>query len=196
MSLLSDSTSEPADSADPIQSRIFEVRGHKVMMDADLAELYGVQTKRLNEQVRRNLERFPEDFAFRLTDDEFDDVLTGSNETVSQRLLRSHFATARRKVRHSPWVFTEHGAIMAAAVLSSPEAVSASVYVVRAFVQMRRTFLLHAELVARVSELEGKVGGHDIALRGVIDALGELMAPPPEPPREKIGFRSNGTPGP
>ncbi|HXF75083.1 MAG TPA: ORF6N domain-containing protein, partial [Methylomirabilota bacterium] len=133
-----------------IEGRIFTIRGCRVMVDSDLAELYGVPVKRLNEQVRRNADRFPPDFAFQMTREEYDS-------------LRSQIATLERgRGRHRkylPWVFTEHGAIMAANVLNSRRAVEASVYVVRAFVRLRRAVASHKELARKLAELERRVGG-------------------------------------
>jgi ORF6N domain len=138
-----------------IESRILTIRGQKVIIDADLAELYGVETRRLNEQVRRNQDRFPADFIFALTVEEFTD-------------LKSQFATSswggRRKL---PLAFTEHGAIMTATVLSSPRAVEMSVYVVRAFVQLREVLATHKDLAAKLATLERQIQGlslrHDTA---------------------------------
>lgn len=149
------------------------------MVDTDLAALYGVQTRRLNEQVRRNTERFPEDFVFQVTPAEFAN-------------LKSQFATSswggRRKL---PLAFTEHGAIMAAMVLNSPRATEVSVYVVRAFVQLRDTLIAHKEFAKRLDELEAKIerkfGSHDQAIAGILDAIRQLMTPP-EPKKRPIGF--------
>ena len=162
---------------DQIEPLILTIRGHKVMLDSDLAGLYGVTTKRLNEQVRRNGKRFPEDFMFRLTTDEAAD-------------LRSQFATSSSGHggrRHIPFVFTEHGAIMAANVLNSPRAVEVGVYVVRAFVKLRELIATHKELSRKLAELEQKVGTHDDAIRQLIEAIRQLMAPAPQPKRRKIG---------
>jgi hypothetical protein len=159
----------------PIERQIRLIRGEKVLLDADLAALYGVTTKRLNEQVRRNLRRFPQDFIFQLTAEEFAD-------------LKSHFATSswggRRK---RPWAFTEHGAIMAASVLNSPRAIEVSVYVVRAFVQLRTLLATHKALAAKLHELERKLTTHDQAIAGILEAIRQLMAPP-APKRRGIGF--------
>ncbi|MFA7270921.1 MAG: ORF6N domain-containing protein [Sterolibacterium sp.] len=170
-----------------IASRILVMRGQKVMIDADLAELYGVPTKRLNEQVRRNQDRFPADFIFELTADEFAN-------------LKSQFATSswggRRKL---PLAFTEHGAIMTATVLNSPRAVEMSVYVVRAFVRLREVLASHKELSKRLDDLEQTTEAlalrHDTfahntraQLKQVFEAIRELMAPPPAPPKRPIGF--------
>ncbi len=173
-----------------IASRIVVLRGQRVMLDADLAALYGVTTKRLNEQVRRNLERFPSDFMFQLT-----------NQEVA--ILRSQFATsssgARRLAwggrRYTPHAFTEHGAIMAAMVLNSPRATEVSVYVVRAFVELRDTLLTHKELAKRLDELESrlerKLATHDQAIAGILDAIRQLMAPPEPTRKRRIGFVQN-----
>ena len=169
-----------------ITQRIVVLREQKVLIDADLAALYGVETRRLNEQVRRNRERFPEDFIFELDREEF-------------ASLKSQFATSswggRRKL---PLAFTEHGAIMAATVLNSPRAVEVSVYVVRAFVKLRELVGSHRELARRLDALERKTEAlarsHDTfsretreQLKHVFDALRALMAPP-DPPKRPIGF--------
>ena len=160
-----------------IERRIYLIRGQRVMLDADLAKLYGVATRRLNEQVRRNLDRFPPDFAFLLTPEEFAN-------------LKSQFATSssgwggRRKL---PYAFTEHGALMAANVLSSPTAVRASIVVVRAFVKLREILATHKDLARKLEDLERKYKTHDVAIREIFDVIRKLMAPPPEPKR-RIGF--------
>jgi len=173
-------------SVEQIESQIFLIRGQKVMLDGDLAALYGVETKRLNEQVRRNSERFPEDFMFQLTAEEFAD-LKSQFETSS---LRSQIATSNNPAgrggrRHLPYAFTEHGAIMAASVLNSPRAVEASVQVVRAFVQLRQMLASNAELSRKLATLEKK---YDIKFKAVFDAINELMAPLETKKKRPIGF--------
>jgi len=163
----------------PIESRIVEIRGLKVMLDNDLAELYGVPTKRLNEQIRRNIERFPEDFMFQLTVDEFD--------CLRSQIATSNSGAGRGGRRHLPLAFTEHGTIMAASVLNSPRAIETSVYVVRAFVRIRELISTHKELSHKLDELERKVSGHDQAIAGLINAIRQLMAQP-EPKKRPIGF--------
>jgi len=170
-----------------IASRILVLRAQRTILDADLAALYGVTTKRLNEQVRRNAERFPDDFMFQLTNQEL-------------AILRSQFATSSSPAwggrRYAPYAFTEHGAIMAATVLNSPRAVEVSIYVVRAFVQLRDLLTGHKELARRLDQLEArmerKLSTHDQAIVGILDAIRKLMAPPPAPPpepkRRRIGF--------
>mgnify|MGYP005857669511 CR=1 FL=1 len=146
---------------------IHVIRGQKVILDADLARLYGVTTKRLNEQLRRNPERFPSDFMFQLTRDEVRD-LRSQNATSSEWGGR----------RYMPYAFTEHGAVMAASVLNSPQAVSISVYVVRAFVRFREFLSRHQELSDRLDELEVKVDTHDREIGMLIQMIRELVGPP------------------
>jgi hypothetical protein len=160
-----------------IENAILVIRGQKVILDEALAALYGVTTKRLNEQLKRNVGRFPPDFMFKLSAGEFAN-------------LKSHFATSsstwggRRK---PPIAFTEHGAIMAAAVLNSPKAIEMSVLVVRAFVKLRIILAAHRQLAAKLEELERKLSTHDQQIVVLFDAIRGLMAPPAKPKR-RIGF--------
>jgi hypothetical protein len=169
-----------------ITQRIFVIRGERVMLDADLAALYGVTAKRFNEQVRRNIERFPSDFMFRLT----------NQEVIN---LRSPIATSSwGGRRYAPFVFTEHGAIMAATILNAPRAVEVAVHVVRAFVRMREALAASRELTKRLNELERRVGTHDRAIGEILAAIRQLAAPPdpPDPPpRRRIGFVQAGSLG-
>jgi len=159
----------------PIERQIVTLRGVRVIIDDNLAAIYGVSTKRLNEQVKRNRDRFPEDFCFQLTRREL-------------KSTRSQNATAsRRNVRYRPYVFTEHGAIMAANILKSKRAVHMSVFVVRAFVRFRETMIAHRDLADRLRELEQKVGQHDKQMRAIIEAIRQLMTIP-EKPKRQIGF--------
>jgi hypothetical protein len=165
----------------PIETLILTIRGQKVILDADLAELYGVPTKRLNEQVKRNADRFPEDFLFQLT----------LAEAVEAQRSRSQFATLKQgqNIKYLPHAFTEHGAIMAATVLNSPEAVAMSVFVVRAFMQMREQLAANAAILKRLAEIDKTLLEHDSALRALWSKLQPLLAPPPEPPHRRIkGF--------
>lgn len=160
----------------PEQS-IVRLRGQAVMLDTDLAAVYGVTVKRLNEQVRRNKDRFPDDFVFQLTETEW-------------KNLRSQIATSSGHGgrRYSPFAFTEHGAIMAATVLNSPQAVAMSLVVVRAFVKLRRMALSVEALARKVNELEQK---YDTRFSIVFDTIRKLMTPPEPPPRRKIGFHAD-----
>lgn len=160
-----------------IEDMIYLIRGQQVMLDFDLGRIYGVSTKRLKEQFRRNAERFPDDFAFELTHQE----LTN---------LRSQIATSNSHGghRHLPVAFTEHGVLMLASVLNSRTAVEASVRVVRAFVLMREQLAAHKESAQKLSELENHVSGHDEAIADIFEAIRQLIEPPlPETHRE-IGF--------
>jgi len=162
-------------SPDQLASQILEVRGLRVIVDVHLARLYGVTTKRLNEQVRRNAARFPREFAFALTKEE-------------AAFLKPHFAASSwGGKRKRPLVFTEHGALMAAGVLNSRRAIEMSVFVVRAFVHMRDAMRAHREIGRRLDQLERRVGSHDAAIREIVEALRRLTAPP-TPPRRRIGF--------
>ena len=162
-----------------ITRAILVLRGRRVLLDAELAGLYGVTTRRLNEQVRRNRKRFPDDFLLELTTEEFAN-------------LKSRFATSswggRRK---RPLAFTEHGAIQAATILNSPRAVEMSVYVVRAFVKLREVLSTNLELARRVEQLESRLDSklteHDEAIAAILSAIRELMRPR-DPPRRGIGF--------
>jgi hypothetical protein len=160
-----------------IESRIFLIRGQKAMLDADLAELYGVETKRLNEQVRRNSERFPEDFMFRLTAEEKSEVVANCDHLAKLKFSPS-----------LPYAFTEHGTIMAASVLNSPRAIETSVHVVRAFVHMRELLSGHKELAQKLAQLERKVGAHDKAIAEIINTIRQLMAPSEPNKKRPIGF--------
>ncbi len=165
-----------------IAQAILLIRGRRIVLDEDLAVLYGVTTSRLNEQVKRNLDRFPLDFSFLLTPDEYNS-------------LRSQFAilkTSRGKHRkYLPRVFTEHGALMAASVLNSSKAVEMSIYVVRAFVRLRNLLTTHRQLAIKLEKLEQKYTQHDKQIVVLFDAIRELMEPPAHPKR-KIGFGERG----
>jgi ORF6N domain len=162
----------------PVESRIRVLRQHRVILDTDLAELYGVSVKRLNEQVKRNQERFPSDFMFQLTAQE-------------QEALRSQFASSnegRGGRRYAPYAFTEHGAIMAATVLNSEQAVEMSVFVVRAFVRLREMLATNRELATKIEELELRLDTHDASIQDLIEAIKELMIPA-GPTGRQIGFQ-------
>ena len=176
-----------------IDSLIFTVRGQRVMLDADLAVVYGVSTKRLNEQLKRNRERFPADFAFRLTAAEVEDIR--SQFATASTAVRSQIATgSKRNVRFQPWAFTEHGAIMLATILNSPKAVEMSVFVVRAFVQMREMVMSNRQLAAKLDELEERVTGHDTVIGELVAAIRQMLNPSSdEKPKREIGFHMRET---
>ena len=174
------STTSPVAELSPqvLAGRILVIRGRRVVLDSDLAQLYEVETKRFNEQIRRNLTRFPSDFMFELTNEEFES-------------LRSQFATSKRGGRrYLPLVFTEHGAIMAASVLNSERAVQMSVYVVRAFVQLRELMVDHKVLADKLDALERRVSHHDHSLVALIDAI-RALTEQPKPVKRPIGFTAD-----
>ena len=184
----------PAVSDPSITLRVFAVRGQRVVRDADLARLYRVTTMALNQAVKRNGHRFPKDFAYQLTREEAANLksqtVISSSET--DPTLGSQFAIlkahgGRRKL---PWVFTEHGAIMAAMLLRSDRAVAMSVYVVRAFVRMREQLATSAVILRRLAEIDRKLLTHDIVLREIYEKLRPLLRPPPAHPRKEIGFHA------
>jgi len=157
---------------------ILLVRGQKVILDADLAKLYGVTTKRLNQQVKRNSDRFPEDFMFRLTQKEKDEVVANCNH-----LSRLRFSPAL------PHAFTEHGAIMAASVLNTPRAIESSIFVVRAFVRIRQILATHKEFARKLSDLEQRLEKHDDHIQTIFEAIRQLMAPLEKRTRRKLDSR-------
>jgi hypothetical protein len=163
----------------PLDPPIVEIRGKSVILDRDLAELYGVTTGVLNQAVKRNWPRFPEDFIFRLNDDEAEEVRRSRSQTV---ILKRG-----QNIKYLPWAFTEHGALMASTVLNSPRAVEMSVFVIRAFVRLRAYARSHVEIAKRLDVLERRVTDHDEDLGEMFNALRALLAPSPRNVRE-IGF--------
>ncbi|MDP3794687.1 MAG: ORF6N domain-containing protein [bacterium] len=161
-----------------IQRRIYLIRNEKVMLDSDLAELYGVPTRRLNEQVRRNSSRFPRDFMFQLT----------TEETTALRSQIATSKTGRGGRRYAPLVFTEHGVAMLSSVLNSERAIQVNIAIMRAFVQLREMLATHKDLARKLAALERT---YDAQFKVVFDAIRELMAPPPAPRRQRIGFSRN-----
>jgi phage regulator Rha-like protein len=161
-----------------IEEKIFVIRGQKVMIDRDLAELYQVETKYLNRQVKSNIERFPKEFMFQLTIEE-------KNELV-QNLHRF------KSLKHStymPYAFTEHGVAMLASVLRSERAVAISIYIVKTFIKLREILTTHKELAMKIDMLEEKLSKHDIDIMKIFQAIRQLMAPT-EPPKRRIGFHT------
>ncbi|NQT35450.1 ORF6N domain-containing protein [bacterium] len=162
-----------------IESRILLIRGKKVMLDTDLAELYGVQTKVLNQAVKRNIGRFPTDFLFKLTKEEKHELVTNCDRFA----LLKHSTVM-------PNAFTEHGAIMAASVLNSKRAIAVSVFVVRAFVKLREMVATTRELEVKFKELEGRIESHDEQIQTLFTAIRQLMTPPEPEKKVKMGFDS------
>jgi hypothetical protein len=162
---------------DIIISKIYYIREQKVMLDEDLAELYQIPTKRLNEQVERNSLRFPEDFSFRLTELEF--------ENLKSQLATSSWG-GRRKL---PVAFTEHGVLQLSSVLNSDIAIKVNIQIIRIFNRMRQMLLTHKDILLKLEELDKKITGHDEAIKLLFDCVKELMQSPKPAPRRMIGFK-------
>lgn len=164
----------------PIESILLTIRDRRVILAADLARIYGVKTKVLNQAVKRNHDKFPEDFMFQLS----------REEAESLRRSRSQSVTLKRgqNIKYLPYAFTEHGALMAANVLESPRAVKMSVFVVRAFIKMREQLLSRAELESRLAQIENILLSHDGQIRDLYDKIRPLLLPLPVPPGRRIGF--------
>jgi len=161
-----------------IMNKIFLVRKQKVMIDRDLAELYGVETKRLKETVRRNISRFPKGFMFHMNKKEF-------------KILRTQFASSKENrggIRYLPMVFTEQGATMLSCILNSERAVAVNIQLIRIFTRMREMLLTHKDILLQLEKIERKLGGHDEQIERIFSYLKQLLNPP-QPERRRIGFR-------
>jgi hypothetical protein len=165
--------------AGKIEKHILMIRGEKVIIDADLAEFYSVLTKRLNEQVKRNKNRFPEDFLFQLTADEKSEVVAKCDHLEKLKFSKI-----------LPYAFTEHGAIMAASVLKSPQAIEVSIFIVRAFVKLRQAIAEHKELTRKISQIERQLSGHDNQIAAIIQTIKKLIQPTIVPKKRRIGFNT------
>ena len=164
-------------SVEVIATKIFEIRGKKVMFDHDLAKLYGVETRYLTRQVRRNIERFPDDFMYQLT---IQDVMN----------LKCHFGTSRwGGIRKPPYVFTEQGVAMLSSVLNSKRAIKVNIQIMRAFIKLKELLLTHKELAIKIEALEKKYSEHDGKIKDIFEAIRQLLTPPAEP-KKKIGFHN------
>ncbi|MCJ7459365.1 MAG: ORF6N domain-containing protein [candidate division Zixibacteria bacterium] len=164
---------------DFIQQRIFLIRGHKVMLSPTLAELYGVEVRALIQAVKRNRERFPEDFMFQLTDNEF--------RNLKSQIVISSWGGARRA---NPYAFTEQGVAMLSSVLRSRQAIQVNIAIMRAFVKLREVLSTHKELAQKLDQLERKIEKHDVEIRSIFQAIRQLMIPS-EKSKSKIGFRKD-----
>jgi hypothetical protein len=175
---------------DSLEPLILIIRNQRVILDADLARLYGVPTKRFNEAFKRNRQRFPVDFAFQLTAVEFNNLrsqfATSSSQAI-ESVISSHGGR-----RYHPWAFTEHGAVMAANILHSERAIHMSVFVVRAFVRLREHIAANRTILKRLAELDKTLIEHDTALVDLYEKLQPLLQPPPDAPKRRIGFQSKG----
>ncbi len=163
-----------------VERKIYIIRGHRVMLDSELAQLYGVRTKNLNKAIKRNTERFPEDFMFQLTPDEFES-------------LRFQIGTSKKGRggrRYLPLVFTEQGVAMLSSVLQSKRAIQVNIAIMRAFVRLKTILSMHKELAHKLNELERKIEKHDEDICAIFEAIRQLMAPSPEPTKRRIGFHT------
>lgn len=167
-------------SQEVIESKIFVIRGHKVMLSMHLADLYDVETKVLMQAVKRNLDRFPEDFMFQLTWDEVE--IASRSQIVTLNKVKG------KNVKYLPYAFTEHGVVMLASVLNSKRAVAISIYIVKTFIKLREFLTYHKEIGQKLKEIEQKVDKHDVDILAIVEAVRQLMAPPPEPSKRRIGF--------
>lgn len=185
----------------PLETLIFTLRRQRVLLDADLAALYAVPTKALNQAVKRNAERFPSDFVFQLLPREMTDlrsqfVTAGEQDPARQYdgALRSQFVTLKpgrgQHRKYLPWAFTKHGAVMAATVLNSPRAVSMSLYIVRTFIQTREHIAANADIVKRLAAIDHTLLKHDKSLQIIWRELQPLLQPAPAPPKRQIGFHT------
>ena len=178
--------------SDTLSRYIRSIRGQRIILDADLARLYGTTTKAFNQAIKRNAARFPADFAFQLTGAEFETLksqLGASEETESMWSQNvTTFRPQRRRLSNRPWGFTEHGALMAANVLRSPKAVEMSVYVVRAFIMQREVLAANATIMRKLAQIDKTLIEHDSALLTLWSKLKPLLQPPPEPPAREMGF--------
>lgn len=177
---------------------IYGIRRQRVVLDRDLAQLYGVPTFRFNQAIKRNADRFPADFRIQLTREEYANLISqivisssedADKQTDATNSSQSAMSSLHGGLRKLPWAFTEHGALMAATVLNSPRAVQMSLFVVRAFVQMREALLVHATVIKRLAEIDRRLVTHDVILRDVYEKLRPLLSPPVVP-RKEMGFHT------
>lgn len=168
-----------------IENKIYLIRGHKVMLSTHLANLYGVKVKALIQAVKRNTERFPEDFMFQLTWTEVQSLR--SQFVTLEKIVTS---TKGRHFKYEPYAFTEQGVAMLSSVLNSKKAIQVNIVIMRAFVKLRQILSTHKELVHKLNELERKFEKHDVEIQSIFGAIRQLMAPP-EPPKRRIGFRQD-----
>jgi Cu/Ag efflux pump CusA len=175
--------------AERIQSRILVLRGLRVLLDADLAAIYEVPTSQLNQAVKRNLSRFPDDFMFQLTKEEAE-LVRSRSRSVTLNKLKSQTVTSKRgqNIKYLPFAFTEHGAVQLSNILRSDRAIEMGIAVVRAFVQLRALMADHKTLRAKLAELDARVGAHDEQLAAIVEAIRELAVPVESPNKRKIGY--------
>jgi hypothetical protein len=185
---------------DSLEPLILVIRNQRVILDADLARLYGVSTKRFNEAFKRNQQRFPDDFSFQLTITEFNNLRSQLATSSLQHVESTEVLPKRSQIvttshggrRFRPWAFTEHGAVMAANILHSERAIRMSVFVVRAFVRLREHIAANRTILKRLAEIDKTLLEHDTALFDLYEKLQPLLQPLPDSPKRRIGFQSKG----
>jgi len=166
-----------------IENKIYLIRGHKVMLSTHLAKLYGVEAKMLIQAVKRNMDRFPDDFMFQLT---WAEVQSLRSQFVTLEKIAT--STKGRHFKYEPYAFTEQGVAMLSSVLNSKRAIQVNIAIMRVFVKLKQILSTHKNLVYKLNELERKIEKHDVEIKSIFEAIRQLMAPPPEPPKRKIGF--------
>ncbi|MFA4982388.1 MAG: ORF6N domain-containing protein [Candidatus Omnitrophota bacterium] len=170
---------------DLVEDKIYIIRGHKIILSTHLAGLYHVKAKALIQAVKRNIDRFPGDFMFRLT---WDETAALRSQIVT---LKSDEAATGKHIKYLPYAFTEQGVAMLSSVLNSKRAIQVNIAIMRAFVKLRQVLSTHKEFAYKLNELERKVENHDQEIRSIFEAIRQLMAAPPEKPKRRIGFRQN-----
>jgi hypothetical protein len=188
-----------APASEPLEPLIYAIRGHRVLLDADLARIYGVTTKRFNEAFKRNRDRFPGDFAFQISASEFANLRSQiatsrmqQHESKVQNTIWSQIATSYHGGRrYLPWVFTEHGVLMAANVLRSKRASDMGIFIVRAFIRLREQVSANTAILKRLAEIDKTLLQHDSAVRDLYHKLLPLLQPPAHPPKRRIGFHAD-----
>jgi phage regulator Rha-like protein len=172
-------------SQEVIEQRIFMIRGHKVMLSMDLAKLYDVEVRTLIQAVKRNINRFPDDFMFQLT---WEEIQALRSQSV---ILNAQSSKRGKHLKYLPYAFTEQGVAMLSSVLNSERAIQVNIAIMRAFVKLRHILSNNKELAHKLKELEGKIEKHDAEIQAIFEAIRQLMAPLPEPPKRRIGFKAD-----
>lgn len=175
--------------AEVIATRILELRDKKVMLDSDLAKLYGVPVKAFNQAIKRNIRRFPDDFMFQLS---WEEVESLRSQIVTLKTTKSEESRRGKHIKYLPFAFTEHGVAMLSSVLNSKRAIQVNIQIMRAFTKLREILLTHKDLSAKIEALESKYAEHDHAIKAIFEAIKQLLEPPPTKQKPQIGFRAYG----
>ena len=169
-----------------IETKIFMTRGHKIMLDKHLAELYRVSTKRLNEQVKRNIRRFPNDFMFQLN---LEEAYSLRSQFATLKNMKGDFSKRGKHIKYLPYAFTEQGVAMLSGILNSKRAIDVNIAIMRAFIKLRHLLLMNKELAYKLVALENKIEKHDTEIQGIFEAIRQLMVPSKPKPKPQIGFK-------